>query len=348
VRPNGVFSFFSLRPAGLAVACALLAAAPARAHFDTAVPYAPKYDTLVYKDGDRLRGHLKERSDTELVFQSERFGLLRVPVADAKVILANGDDDTVAEARAHTEEAEGPFSVWSLFSLRALTSEVRNFFGPWHGRFAVSVEAVSDTSERISHTAEAHLRRKWPRDAVQLNARYDYSETSHVTTTDVFKTDASWRHDFQNRIFTLYGPSLEWNRAYKINNAAADYVVLQQEIGAGMNVFASPQRNLRVGVAENLFDQWQVVTPSSHNSKTSESVFIETDWRLPWQMTITERGVWYYSIRTNLDGWENKIELDKKLTETFTIGIRHEVRYNNPGLRIQDYQLLKLLLGIDF
>jgi hypothetical protein len=58
--------------------------------------------------------------------------------------------------------------------------------------------------------------------------------------------------------------------------------------------------------------------------------------------------VWYYSINTGKDGWENKLELDKKLSETFTVGIRHEVRYNNPGVRVQDYTLLKLLVGIDF
>lgn len=309
---------------------------------------APKYDVLVYKDGDRLRGHLKERSDSELVFLSEKFGLLHVKVADAKVILANGEEDTIAEARARTEEAEGPFSVWSLFSLRALTSEVRNFFGPWHGRFAVSSQVVSDTTERTNYTGEAHLQRKWKQDAVQLNARYDYSDTNHVVTTDVFKADASWRHDFPGRFFAIYGPSLEWNRQFSVDNLPADYVLLQQEIGAGLNVFTSPQKNLRVGVAENIFDLWQTVDPRSHNSKTAESVFLEADWKLPWQMTLSERGVWYYSFNTGRDGWENKIELDKKLTETFTVGIRHEVRYNNPGVRVQDYKLLKLLMGIDF
>ena len=322
---------------------------PAQAHLDTAaVVIAPKLDTLVYKDGDQVKGHLKERSSTEIIFQSVRFGVLHVPVADAKVILANGDDDRMAAARAHTEEAEGPFTVWSLLSLRALTTQVRDFFGPWHGRFAVSAQVVSDTTERTNYMAEAHLQRKWKQDNVQLNARYDFSETSHVVTTDVYKADLSWRHDFHGRFFSIYGPSVEYNRAFSFNGVPADYILLQQEIGAGVNVFSSAQRNLRVGIAENLFDLWQVVPPKSHNSKTAESLFLEADWKLPWQMTLTERGIWYYSFNTGRDGWENKIELDKKLTETFTVGIRHEVRYNNPGVRVQDYTLLKVLMGIDF
>ena len=328
---------------------------PVRAHIETVTPVvadAPKFDVLVYNDGDRVKGHLKERSDTEIVFQSDRFGLLRVPVAQAKVILANGEEDTAMAARAHTETAEEPFTVWSLFSIKVLTSDVRDFFGSWHGRFAIS-DAITTgngtTAATTNSTVEAHLQRKWKDDTVQINARYDYSATNHVATTDVIKADLSWRHDLPDRLFLIYGPSLEWNRAYfTAAGLPADYVLLQQEIGAGVNVFTSPSRNLRVGVAENLFDLWQTVAPVSHNSKTSESLFLEADLKLPWRMTLTERGVWYYSLNTGHDGWENKLELDKKLTETFTIGIRHELRYNNPGLNVQDYTLLKFLLGIDF
>ena len=93
---------------------------------------------------------------------------------------------------------------------------------------------------------------------------------------------------------------------------------------------------------------WQTSAPESHNQSTVESLFGEADWKLPWRMTLTERGVWYYSIVTGRDGWENKVELDKKLTETFTVGVRHETRHNNPDVRVQDYTLLKLLMGIDF
>ncbi len=315
---------------------------------DAVVPERSELDLLVYKNGDRLRGRLAERSETELVFVSERFGRLRVPVAEAKVILANGEEDAAAAARARTEEAEGPFSVWSLFSVRALTSEVRNFFGPWQGRFVVSTQVVSDTTERTNFMAEAHLRRKWQRDNVKLGARYDFSETNHLATTDVFRAEVAWRHDFPGRLFSLYSPSLEWNRAYAVAGVPADYVLLQQEVGAGVSLFSSPHRHLRVGLAENVFDLWQTIPPESHNSKMAESVFLETDLKLPWQMTLTERGVWYYSLNTGRDGWENKLELDKQLSETFTVGIRHEVRYNNPGVRVQDYTLLKLLLGLDF
>ena len=319
------------------------------------LPEAVKFDVLVYNDGDRIRGHLVDRSVDSWVFVSERFGLLRVPLADAKVILGTPEAaQAIArakadEARLKAEEAENAsFLRWSLLSPLALAQQLRDFFGPWHGRFAFSTSIITNTNETTNETAEAHLTRKWLKDTVQLNARYDFADTNHVTTTDVIRSDASWRHELPNKLFSIYSPSVEWNRAFLLNGMPSDYVLLQQEIGLGVNLFAKPTRNLRVGVAENLFDVWQISDPVSHSASTVESLFLEADWKLPWRMTVTERGVWYYSIASGRDGWENKVDLNKKLTETFTVGIRHETRHNNPNVHVQDYTLLKLLMGIDF
>ena len=321
----------------------------------SAKPEPAKVDVMVYNDGDSVRGHLVDRSVDSWLFMSDRFGLLRVPLADAKVILAT-PEAAAAVARTKAEEARkkqealenASFLRWSMFSPLALAEHLREFFGPWHGRFAFSTQMMSNATETTNETAEAHLQRKWAKDNIQLNGRYDFADTNHVTTTDVVKGDAAWRHDFPGRLFSIYSPTVEWNRAFLLNNVPSDYVLLQQEIGVGVSLFALPKRNLRVGIAENLFDVWQTSAPESHNQSTVESLFAEADWKLPWRMTLTERGVWYYSIATGRDGWENKVELDKKLTETFTIGVRHETRHNNPDVRVQDYTLLKLLMGIDF
>ena len=65
------------------------------------------------------------------------------------------------------------------------------------------------------------------------------------------------------------------------------------------------------------------------------------------KMTLTQRGVWY-PITNHADGWENRIDLNKKLTETLSVSIRHEIREHNPDGTAQDYKRLKLLLGFDF
>jgi len=320
-------------------------------------------DTLVYKDGDRVQGILKENADGVIVFHSDRFGELRVPAADAVVIKADivpapaaapaNPSGVVAAAAPLTPREEAVqreterVRRWDQFSPGVLTAKVRNFFGPWHGRLAFSTEIVSDSAQRNNHSLESRLTRKWERDEVQANARYEYAKTNNVLTTDMLKSSGSWRHDFGERNFTQYRPSAEWNRASRKAGGPSEYLLLQQEFGVGYNLFSSPARKVRLGVSHNLFDLWSIEPTSDHSSRGVPSAFEEIELRLPWQMGFIQRGVWYPSGGRK-DGWENRAELNKKLTETLSTSIRHEIRRDNPDGSAQDYTKLRLLFGLDF
>jgi hypothetical protein len=322
-------------------------------------PQPAVVDELIYNDGDRVRGHLVGRNDQTIIFQSERFGLLNVPATEATVVLAPSPAATkraVAAAAAagspataaQIEEAE---SAWSLayWSPLALARMLRKVFGPWHGRFSFASTLLSNANENNSVSLNGNLRRKWKSDEVQLNSDYNFSQVNHVTSSDVVKADGAWRHDFPARLFSTYRPSLEWDRAYKSSSGtAADYVLLQQEIGAGVNAFSRPGKKLRFGLAENFFNVWNTTPPKEHTRSNIESAFVEADWKLPWRITLTDRGVFYYSIVESNHGWENRFEVNKKLTETLSVGLRHEVRNNNPDTRISDYRLLRFMVGLDF
>lgn len=330
-------------------------------------------DVLIYADGDRVRGRLVERNGATIVFQSEKFGLITVPMGVARVEAVGATavvavdakvppkaegkaDPKVAAAPAAApaahkhDEADEPEPVgWARFSPFALTQAVRNFFGPWRGRISISTDIVADTTDRNSTLIEARLQRKWTRDEVEGSLRYDFAQTAAVTTKDLIKMGGSWRRDYARKLFSVYRPSAEYNRAFKlVGGGAADYVLLQQEIGAGVNLFSTPQRKLRAGLSENLFDVWVTAPVGRHTTEASVSAFAEVEWVLPWKLRLTERGVWYPPFRGTKDGWENRIELNKKLTETLSVAIRHETRQNNPDVRIQDYTLLRLLVGLDF
>lgn len=316
-------------------------------------PAAPARDVLVYKDGDRVQGRLVGRNDGVIVFRSERFGELRVPADKADVVpakaqaaapLAKASVPAVPNGESAAEEAR------ASAGLARLAARLREGFKPWSGRLAFSTEIVSDTAERSTLSLEGRLSRKWASDEVQLNGRYDFSQTNDLTTTDMLKADALWRHSFskQKNSFVQYRPTLEWNRASFKSGRPADYVLLQQEIGFGISLITKPERKLRVGVSENLFDVWTTSPPASHNSRTVESAFIETELRLPWGLLLTDRGVYYYSFASQDDGWENRIDLTKKFSATLSTAIRHETRQGSPDGTAQDYTRLRLLLGLDF
>ncbi len=340
-------------------------------------------DTLVYKDGDRLQGSLVSKSATEIVFRSDRFGELKVKAADAVVIAGVKAPEPVAavakaapasgvapapvaaaqtpkpesaksrEQAARDEAEEERVTIWDRFSPSVLTAKVRNFFGPWGGRLAFSTEVISDVQELNTHALEAKLTRKWKKDEVQLSARYDYAETNEVPTTDLVKASGSWRHEFNKKWFSQYRPSAEWNHASKRLNPATrqlvpnDYLLLQQEIGMGYHLYSSPTRTVRLGLSQNLFDIWNSAPTPEHSSRGVPSAFEEVELKLPWRMGLTQRGV-FYPVRGQVDGWENRLELNKKLTETLSAAIRHEIRRNNPDGSAQDYTRMRLLFGLDF
>lgn len=324
-------------------------------------------DTLVYKDGDRVHGVLIQQAAGVIVFKSDRFGELRVPSGDAVVIKSVQSVETegkkkqaLAEVQKKTpeagqaereekEEKEEQEQLWSWFrfSPAVLTAKVREFFGPWRGRVSFSDELVTDTSHRNSVALEGKLSRTYTNDQIDLSARYNYDQTNGVRTTDMFRTVNSWHHDFTRRQFGVYRPTIEWNRANRKEQFPEEYVLLQQELGYGYKLVNRPTRKIRLGISENMFDLWSSMNGYTHTSHAVESLFDEIELSLPWRITLTQRGVWY-PVTKDRDGWENQLELNKRLTETLTVALRHEIRRNNPDGASQDYTRLKLLLGLDF
>lgn len=329
------------------------------------VPDPVERDVLVYHDGDRVQGRLTQEADGVIVFTSDRFGELRVSSSKAVVIKARQPEPVAtaktdapavippggpapAPAPVAVEPAIQPPGHGKWYSPAMLTAELRDFFNPWTGRFAFSSETVKDSADRSNLSVELTLKRKWKTDEVQLKGRYDFSRTAELTTTDMLKADGLWRHDLKKKGFIQYRPSLEWSQAsYKLG-VPTDYVVIQQEFGAGWTVHSSARYQVRLGASENLFDVWSLVPPEDHTSLTAESAFIETEIRLPWSMLLTQRGVVYYSFHSGDQGSENRVELTKKFSETLSAAIRHEMRRGSPDRRAQDYTRVKLLLGVDF
>jgi hypothetical protein len=340
--------------------CGLLVIPGARA-WSAAAP-TPSGDVLVYRNGDRVSGRLVS-GGAEIVFQSDRFGELRVPATEASVQKAGTAPGPTAvvpprppaaptgrpAASPATAPHAAPASPTALdrFSPAALTAHVRDFFGPWQGRVALSVEAVQEVVDRDNTSLDLLLKRKWTKDDVQMSARFDYVQTNEVATTDMIRGAGSWRHDFSRKHFVQYRPSVEWNRANRRGTLRNRYVLLQQELGVGYNVLTTADRKLRTGVSYNSFELWNTVFVPNHTTRNVQSLFEEIELKLPWQMGLSQRGVWY-PVGSQRDGWDNRVEVSKKLTETLSTSVRHELRRNNPDGSAQDYTRLKLLFGFDF
>lgn len=310
-------------------------------------------DELVYKDGDRVHGRIVSDDGKTIVFRSNRFGEIRVTHEQATAVvgdlpapatpdaqpLAAGNPTADDKAKAELEEERR--------IIGRLSATLRRYFGPWHGRLAFSSSVVNSTDATQSEVIEGKMERKWVGDELRFDARYEFSSTNEVTGTDITKGGAYWRHDLSRRWFTLLHPSLEWNRNYTYKGQEADYLLLQYELGGGITVWDRTGKKLRVGLAHNFYDVWNT-SGNSHRSKNIESAFIEAEFALPWNVKLVERGIRYFSLTGGDSGWESQLEISKKFSENLVLALRHEVRYNQPDIRVDDYSSWRLLLGLDF
>jgi len=322
---------------------------------------APSH-VLVFPDGDRVRGQLIGRDGEFLVFQSQRFGEIVVPSEGVRIetpppapkaVETSPELDSVSEP--DLEAAPAPEDAIEMrdrarpswASPAALAMALGDFLGAWKGRFSVSSSVVTKTREQRDVALALRVQREWEETEAQLDFRYDLRKTDGITNRDILKSDGLLRHKLNERYFAHYRPSAEWNRNFEIGGAPADYVLLQQEIGVGVNLLNLEQRALRLGVAENVFSLW-TLPDSTNDHRHNQSLFGEVEFELPWRISIGDRYIWFSSLSEGEQGWENRLELTKKFSDALSLGLRQESRHNNPDTRVEDFSLWRLLVGLDF
>jgi hypothetical protein len=310
---------------------------------------AARADVLIFSDGDRVQGTFVRRENGKIIFQSLRFGNLSVPETDATVeVTSQPPPPIIAPMPSDPDAAPTLYDQILLTRFRRKVEEgIVRWWEPWTGRLAASTDVVQDAADRRVFLAEGRVRRNWAKDEVRLETRYEYREENAVKTVDLIKGSGLWRHDLSTRIFGSYRPLLERDKVNSNGFQPFPYVLLQQQVGLGVHLLRRERIKLRAGVAENFFNVWSL-DDDEKSYEHVESLFFEAEATLPWRITVTERGVWYYSIKDNTEGWENEFEFAKKLTDSLSVGIRHEFRQNNPDSRVQDYERLRFLIGYDF
>ncbi|MCC6415496.1 MAG: hypothetical protein IT582_06280 [Opitutaceae bacterium] len=299
-------------------------------------------EVLVYHDGDRVQGKLLRREGGVMVFLSPRFGEIRVGAAEAEV---RGEEAMPNESLPEASPAPGaPVLAEELAS-------ASRWWHPWKGRVGLSLQWLRDDSSDEDLAVEFRLEREWARDELRYELHYSRKLSNDVLNEDIWRGSAYWRHVLENRFFTLYNPLLEWDRSFNglgPQIPEAEYGFTQQQLGLGYEIVTTEWATLRAGVAENWV--WlRIMDPVQIDyTQWFESVFFEAELDLPKGWKLRERGQLYLYRGDMPRGWDNTLELTKRLGDLLSVTVRHEYRINRPSLQVSDYNKLRLLLGLDF
>ncbi|MDR0902722.1 MAG: DUF481 domain-containing protein [Opitutaceae bacterium] len=217
------------------------------------------------------------------------------------------------------------------------------WWGGWHGSITVSASIINDTADRSIYSINTRVKRTWKHDEVQFEPRYEFRRDDDVTTVDTFRTTAYWRHTFGENWFGEYRATYERRRKGDRTKQ------LEQQFGTGRYILKSKLYKLNTGLAANYFNTWPMDKRLEETEYSQASVFGEASLTLPWRITVTERGTWYFmGDGSSTTGWQNAFELTKKLSNALSFGIRHEIRRDNPDPRVADYETTRFLLGFNF
>jgi len=315
-------------------------------------------DVLVYHDGDRVQGRLVRREGQMIVFQSAKFGEIRVNAAEAEV---QRDGATMAPTATGSAPTPAPTAAPAVAvnppaAMPTDPVKAPRWWHPWTGRLSVALQWLEDAASNEDLGVDFRLEREWVRDELRFELRYSRKVSSDVLTEDIMRGTAYWRHDLPRRFFTLYNPVVEWDKAFKgfaPTIPIVEYGLTQQQFGVGYKLLETERAALRVGVAENWIGVRLFHPVQGNFTAWFESVFVEAELDLPRGWKLRERGQLYLyrrdpDSRESDRGWDNSIELTKQLTEQFSLTLRHEYRLNRPSLQGADYEKLRLLLGLDF
>ncbi|CAM2775158.1 hypothetical protein [Rariglobus hedericola] len=307
-------------------------------------------DTLVFKNnGDRLKGTMVAEEGDVLVFDTERFGVMRIPRGNVTL----EREDTVQVQAAAEENASAGNVVRADASAdvaqlaMASKPDPASKKIPWHVRLAFSTELIEDTTNKAEWIFELRAERKWARDELRFEPRYEYKSENGRATSDLLKLKNYYRHDIGRWWFVQYLPYYELNRQFTYQGLPLDYQYLRNELGAGIRVIDRPGSILRVGAAESFYNI-DLLNYDASLSLRSESVFVEAELDFPWRVSIRDRGQILWYSNGDEQGIGNELEITKHLNDFWWIGVRHEYRVNAPELQGGDLSKLKVFLGVDF
>lgn len=309
---------------------------------------AASRDELTMANGEIAYGHYVGRDGEHVVFDSDNFGRVRVRADQVKLKLS-GTAEVLSFSPAAIQTESNAKKEARDEEEYVRKSWMRRLLPGWGGSIRLSEEFRSDGNLKNNFMTEIHLRRETNNNTLRLNGSYEHTVENDRTTVQLTKGDAYWRHHFTPRYFSVYVPTAEYNQCYEKDGVFLDYLLTRQEIGAGLVLLGTKRYQIRAGVAENFFKVWVWSKGTGGTGHAwVESAFMETDIKLPFAMRFIQRGTWYFSFNEEGSGWENDLELTKRLTETFNISLRQEVRKDVPGVQSSNYNLWRIVFGIDF
>jgi len=313
----------------------------------------PVRGRLIYSDGNQITGQLV----TDGVFASDRFGEVRFLSGEAR-FEASTENVPTARAPAAASPAETGLAVTQPPGGAEKSAIPAGKTSPRAWKFKLS-GFLDRTFEDGDHKREYFLslradRPKQGADEFATHADYEYTRKRGRLDKRKATGFLEWRHDLGTSDYFTYarsygeydGTNLSTTEAALYGRSRVNYYFVEQQVGLGYRLIASPRFSSSLVGAWNWF--YVEVFDLVKGSNDAPSILLENDLQLPWRLEFKQRAEMFYLKTNDRIGWENRFDLTRRLTSRLSITLRHEYRRDYPVVSANRIDRLRLLFGADF
>ena len=301
-------------------------------------------DWLEFNNGESVVGHYVKTENNIIIFQSSRFGLLKVSVNDAHVVTGSltttaAPSVTPATVKATTSTAAGkppPTNTTAAPPAMAAAQSRK-----WKGRIDVLLDYVWDSIDNREARIQGTAERLSGKEHYLFYGNVDYLYNNHLLQQDRREGKFTWEHQLTKTFYSIAEPDY----LHEIRQTAVDQY--QMRVGVGASLFQTDRSQVRVAVL-TYFSRLDIPAVDRRVENVYPAIRLDSKWQIFHGLKFEQEGTAYYIPNGGESGVDNKASLIKDIFGGITLTLQHEYHHEEIPRASATRNELKLLLGYAF
>lgn len=301
-------------------------------------------DWLEFNNGESVVGHYLKTENNIIVFQSSRFGLLKVSVNDAHVVTGSMTTTAAAPVTPATVKAtpvtaaSKPPPPNTTAAPPAMAAAQRR---KWKGRIDVLLDFVWDVIDNREIQVQGTAERLSGKEHYVFYGNVDYLYNNHLLQQDRREGKFTWEHQLTRTLYTIAEPDY----LHEIRQTSVDQY--QVRVGIGARLFETDRSQVRVAVL-TYFSRLDIPAVDQRVDNVYPAIRLDSKWQIFHGLKFEQEGTAYYIPNGGESGVDNKMSLTKDIFGGITLTLQHEYHHVEIPNASDTRNELKLLLGYAF
>ncbi|HXA79752.1 MAG TPA: DUF481 domain-containing protein [Opitutaceae bacterium] len=301
-------------------------------------------DWLEFNNGESVVGHYVKTENNIIIFQSSRFGLLKVSVNDAHVATGSVTTPAAPPVTPATVKvtpataASKPPPTNTTAAPPAMAAAPRR---KWNGRIDVLLDFVWDVVTNREIRVQGTTERLSGKEHYVFYGNIDYLYNDHLLQQDRREGKFTWEHQLTPKLYTIAEPDY----LHEIRQTGVDQY--QMRVGIGASLFQTDRSQMRVAVL-SYFSRLDIPAVDRRVENVYPALRLDSKWQILHGLKFEQEGTAYYIPNGGESGVDNKTSLTKDIFGGITLTLQHEYHHEEIPSASATRNELKLLLGYTF